>query len=140
MLDFADKTLDQVPLTVQPFVILTQDFGALMRWNHGFNASIQQIFNEMSRRVASVSNQPLEVESFQQMLRLGDVVALPSSQAQTQRVPQSIHRHVDFGGESASTASEGLLAMFFSAPAAQGWARMIVLSIMPCSMSGSSAK
>jgi len=140
MLDFADKTLDQMPLAIEPFVVLTQDFGALMWWNHGFNASIQQIFDEMGRRVASVGNQSLELESVQQMLSLSNVVALPSSQAEPQWVPQTIHRYVDFGGESTSAASKGLLAVFFSAPAAQGWARMIVLSIMPCSISGSSAK
>jgi len=140
MLDFADKTLNQVPLTVQPFVVLTQEFGALMRWNHRLNASIQQIFDEMGRRVASISNQSLEFEPLQQVLGLGNVVALPSGQAETQGIPQPIHRHMDFGGESASAASESLLTVFFSAPAAQGWARMIVLSIMPCSISGSSAK
>ena len=140
MLDFADKTLNQVPLTVQPFVVLTQEFGALMRWNHSFNTSLQQICDEMGRRVASVGNQSRKLESVQQVLSLSNVVALPSSQAETQRVPQPIHRHMDFGGEAASAASEGLLAMFFSAPAAQGWARIIVLSIMPCSISGSSEK
>ena len=140
MLDFADETLDQVPFTVQPFIVVPQDFGTLMRWNHCLNAAIQQIRDEMSRRVAPVSNQSLKLKPRQQVLGLGDVVALSGSQAETQWVPQSIHCHMDFGGESASAASEGLLAVFFSAPAAHGWARMIVLSIMPCSISGSSAK
>ena len=140
MLNFADKALDQVPLTVQPFVVLTQDFGALMRWNHRFNATIQQICNEMGCRVAPVSNQSLKFEPLQQVLGLGNVVTLPRGQAETQRVPQAIHRHMDFGGETTSAASEGLLAVFFSAPAAHGCARTIVLSIIPFSISGSSLK
>ena len=139
MFDFADKTFDQMPFTVPPFVVLTQDVGALMGWNHRFNASIQQIFDEVGCRVAPVGNQSLKLESLQQVLGLGNIVALPSGQAETQRVSQSIHRHMDLSGESTSAASESLLAVFFSAPAAQGWARTIVLSIMPCSMSGSSA-
>lgn len=140
MLDFADKALDQVPLTIPPFVVLSQDFGALMRWNHGLNASIQQIFDEMSRRVASVGDQSLEVKTFQQVLGLRDVVALTCGETETQRIAQAIYRDMDFGGEAASAASEGLLTVFFWAPAAHAWARTIVLSIMPCSMSGSSAK
>lgn len=110
MLDFADKTLDQVPFTVPPFVVPTQDFGASMRWNHPFNASIQQIFDEMD---CPVNNQSLECEPLQQVLGLGDVVTLASAQVAMQGIPQSIHRHMDFGGESASARSESLLAMFF---------------------------
>lgn len=89
MLDFADKTLNQVSLTVQPFVVLTQEFGALMRRNHRLNASIQQIFDEMGRRVAPVSNQSLEFESLQQVMGLSNVVTLPSGQAETQGIAQS---------------------------------------------------
>ena len=140
MLDFANKTLDQVSLTVPPRVILPQDFGSLMWWNNRLNAAIHQIIDEMGRRIASVSDQALEIEAFQQVLGLGDVVPLACGKAKTQRVPQPIHRHMDFGSEAPSAASEGLLAVFFSAPAAQGWARIMVLSIMPCSISGSSAK
>ncbi len=140
MLDFANKTLNQVPLTIQPCVVFAQDFGPLMWRNNGFNTAIQQVFDEMHCRIATIRNQTLEIKAFQQKLRLSDVVALASRHAKTQGIPQSIYCDMDFGGKSASAASEGLLAMFFSAPAAQGWARTMVLSIMPCSISGSLAK
>lgn len=140
MLDFANKTLDQVALTIPPWVVLAQDFGTLMRWDHCLNASIQQIFDEVSRRGASVGDQSLEVEPFQQVLGLRDVVALTCGEAETQWITQAIYRDMDFGREAASAASEGLFPVFFWAPAAHAWARTIVLSIMPCSMSGSSAK
>lgn len=140
MLDFSDETLDQVPLAVQPCGVITQDFGALMGWNHRLNTTIQQILDEMGRRVAPVSNQSLKFKPIQQVLSAGNVVTLPGGQAETQGVAQSIYRHMDFGGEAASTTSEGLLTVFFSAPAAQGWARMMVLSIRPYSRSGSCAK
>lgn len=140
MLDFAHKTLDQMPLTIQPFIVFAQDFGSLMRRNNRLDASIQQVFDEMGCRIAAIGNQMLKIKALQQILRLGDVMTLTSSQAKTQWVAQSVYRDVDFSGKSASTASKRLLAVFFSAPAAQGWARTMVLSIMPYSISGSSAK
>lgn len=41
MLDFANETLDQIPFTIQPFVVLPQDFGPLMWRNDGANATIR---------------------------------------------------------------------------------------------------
>ena len=140
MLDFANETLDQMPLTVQPFIVLAQDFGPLMWWNNRLDATIQQVFDEMVCRIATIGEKTLKIKAFQQMLRLGNVMVLTRSQAETQWVTQSVYCNVDFSGKSTSTASKRLLAVFFSAPAAQGWARTIVLSIMPCSISGSSTK
>lgn len=140
MLDFVDKALHQMAFTVQPAVVVAQHLGTLMGWNDRFNATSQQVFDEMRRRVSSVGNQPLEIEALKQLLSLRDVVLLACRQTQAQRIAQRIDRHMDFSGEAASAASERLLALFFSAPAAHGWARMIVLSIIPFSMSGSAAK
>ena len=44
---------------------------------------------------------------------------LTRSKAKTQGVAQTIHDHMDFGGEAPSAASQSLLAVSFSAPAAQ---------------------
>jgi len=140
MLDFPNQTLDQVPLTVAPFIVLAQHLCPLMRWNDRLNAAFQQIFDEMGCRVASVRDQSLKVKALQQLLSLSDVVALTCGEAEAQRIAQALYRDMDFAGEATSAASEGLLAMFFWAPAAHGWARIMVLSSMPCSMSGSSAK
>ena len=140
MLDFANETLDQMPLTIQPFIVFAQDFGPLMRWNNRLDTSIQQVFDEMGCRIAAIGDQTLKIKAFQQMLRLGNVMALTSSQAKTQRISQSVYCDMDFGGKSTPAAPESLLTVFFLAPAAQGWARTTVLSIIPCSISGSSAK
>src|SRR5690606_5404272 len=126
MLDLVDKALHQMAFTIQPAVVFAQHCSALVRRNDGFNTAIQQILDEMRCRVASIGDQSFKVEPFQQILGLGDVVPLTWCEAKTQRVAQSIHRYMDFGGETPSTASQSLLAVFFSAPAAQGWARMIV--------------
>jgi hypothetical protein len=57
--------------------------------------------------------------------RLGAITRLPWRQDETEWVAQSIYTDVDFGAEPTTTASQGLLsltAVFFAAPAAQGWA------------------
>src|SRR5215813_10897766 len=46
---------------------------------------------------------------------------------------------MDFATESTMTAPERLLPAFFCAPAAHAWARTMVASIIPCSVSGSVA-
>ena len=120
MLDLVKKALHQMAFTIQPAVVFAQDFSALGRWNDSFNTAIQQIGNEMGCRVTSIGDQAFKIEPFQQMLRLGDVVLLTCGQAKPQWVAQSIHRYMDFGGEPSSATSQGLLAAFFSAPAAQG--------------------
>src|SRR5690606_19397656 len=120
MLDLIDKALDQMAFTIHPAVVFAQHFGALMRWDDRFNTAVQQIVDEMCCRVASICDQAFKIEPFEQILRLGDVVSLTRSQAKTQGVAQAIHDHMDFGGEAPSTASQRLLAVFFSAPAAQG--------------------
>ncbi len=120
MLDFVDKALHQMAFAVEPAIIFAQDCSPLVRWNNGLNAPMEQIVDEMRCRVASISNESLKVEAFQQMLRLGDVMPLAGRQAQSQRIAQPINRYMDFGGEAASTSPQCLWAMFFSAPAAQG--------------------
>ena len=90
MLDLANQTLNQVSLTVPPSIVLTQDVGALMRWNNRLNPAIQQVGDEMSRRVASISNHALKIKALQQVLCWSDVMALPCGEAGTQGVPQAI--------------------------------------------------
>ena len=58
-------------------------------------------------------------------------------------VTQRIHTYVDLGAEATSAAAEGLSSLstvFFGAPAAHAWARTTVLSMIKCSISGSSTK
>jgi hypothetical protein len=120
MFDFAHKTLDQMPLTIQPSVVFTQDFSPLMGWNNGFNAAVEQIFDEMCRRIAPIGNQMLEIKAFQQKVCLSNVVTLTCGQTKTQGIAQALYRDMDFATKAPTTASEGLRPMFFWAPAAHG--------------------
>ena len=78
-----------------------------------------------------------------QLLGLRDVVPLSSGQDEAQGIAQAVHAHMDLGAESTAAPAQGLgrlAAVFGGAPAAQGWARTTVLSMMRYSKSGSPEK
>ena len=143
MLDFADKALNQMSLPITPLVVLTRRFGVSLRRDHCFRTAGGDFIQKIVRAVAAVGQHILELKVNNQIVCFDNIMALSSGQIQAQRIAQAIHSHMDFGAEAASTASQGLCllsAVFWGAPAAQAWARTIVLSIMPFSMSGSVAK
>ena len=80
--------------------------------NDRLNTARQQIVNEILGRIAPISNQSFEIETFQQGFILHTVVALTGGQAQAQGISQTIDRHMDFATKATSTTSQGLLATF----------------------------
>lgn len=70
-------------------------------------------------------------------------MSLTTCQKIAQWITQRINAYMDLGAEPSPASAEGLgclSAVFLGAPAAQEWARTIVLSIIKCSMSGSAMK
>ena len=63
-----------------------QDCSALVRWNNGLNALIRQIGGENALPSSRDQCYALKVESFQQILRLGDVIRLARCQAEAQGI------------------------------------------------------
>lgn len=100
MLDLVHETLDQVALTVTPMVILALRFAVGFRRNDRYSLLSQYKLNKVVGIIASVSQYILKGISFQQSRRLRNVVTLPASQAQPQRITQAIHTHMDFGTEA----------------------------------------
>ena len=140
MLDLVNEALHQMPLPVKVLVIVPRRLQVGPRWNDWHGALVQDELEEGSGVISFVPDHMLNFKINHQGLSLGDVMALPCGQLEAQRVAQSIHAHVDLGTEPASAASQSLgslTALFLEAPAAQGWARTMVLSIMRFSISGS---
>ena len=93
--------------------------------------------------ICTISQNILTQLVAQERLALGAIMAFTARQREAQRITQRVRFYVDFGAESAATASQGLgflSAVFFGAPAAHGWARTTVLSSITFSMSGSLTK
>lgn len=113
------------------------------RWNYRFGLFFGNALQNIIRIIRFVGYQTLKFVAVHQSLGLRAVMPMPAGQNKPQRIAQSIDNYVNFGGEATAAASQGLLrltAFFFEAPAAQGWARIMVLSGIKFSISGSSAK
>ncbi len=74
-----------------------------------FNQAIHKIL----RRIAPIRDNPLKDKAFQQTLRLAYVVSLPRAQTETQRITQTICRHMDFAAKTTTTTTQSLLLIFF---------------------------
>lgn len=143
MLDFIEETFDQMSFLVQMAVIFPRFFAVLAGGDHRFRVFLRNPVQEFLRVIRAICDYSLKIKIGNQVLGLGDIVALPARQQKPQRVAQGIYTGVDLGAESAPAASERLVFLptaFFDAPAAHGCARTMVLSSKICSISGSLAK
>lgn len=78
MFDFVDKTLHQMPFAIAPCVVVTLNFGPLMRRNNGLGVLIENKGYQLLSSIATVSNDERIAEPIQQGFGLGDVMALAS--------------------------------------------------------------
>jgi hypothetical protein len=143
MLDFVEKALNQMRFLVQMVIIISLFFTVLAGRDHRFGLFFCNAIQIFIRVLRAIGNDPLKIKRCNQVIRLGDNVALSCSQEKAQPVAQRIYAGVDFGGEPAPAAPERLAILptaFFDAPAAHGCARTMVLSSKICSISGSLAK
>jgi hypothetical protein len=143
MLDFADKTLNQMPFAIAPGIILARLDGVFVGRNDDGHAASDEFIHKHLGTIAAVGYHRLKVQINNQVMGLENVMPLSRRQVQPQGIAQPIDRDMDFGAKAAPTASQCLFrlpAVFFVAPAAQAWARTMVLSTILFSISGSSAK
>ncbi len=143
MLDFVEKALNQMSLLVQMFIVLSLFLAIFSCRDHRFGLFFSNLLQKGVRIIGTVGNCTLELVICNQVFRLCDVMALAASQKKTQWITQGVYAGVDFGAEPTSAASKrlgGLTSFFWEAPAAQGWARTMVLSSMIFSISGSATQ
>jgi hypothetical protein len=109
MFDFVDKTFNQMPFTIQPFIVIPFRLGSLMGWNDNFDAVFSQPIDKFLRSIAPICNQPLKVKAIHQNQRLDDVVSLSGTQAQAQGIAQTIDGNMDFSAEATPTPTQRLI-------------------------------
>ncbi len=109
MLDLVDKTFNQMALAIQPVIVLTRLLGILARWNHHFCPTCHDQSDKVLSAIAAIRDHVLELESIDQVGCLGDVMALPATQAQAQGIAQTIDGDVDFSAKPTATASQRLI-------------------------------
>ena len=117
MFDFVDKTLHQMTLTIKPLIVRSLSlfaFGSLVRWNDWFHFLRNNPVVEILSRIAPVSNDSVEGQSFHEKHCLTNVRFLSSRQVQPYRVAQSIDCDMNLGGEPTTTTAQRL--RFLSTP------------------------
>lgn len=67
----------------------------------------------MFRRIATIRDQAFKIKALKQVISLGDVMALATTEEQAQRIAQTLNCDMDFATETASTASQSLFTVFF---------------------------
>lgn len=91
---------------------------ALPRWNHRRRTPLRDGFDQRIGIVRLVRHDSLCRNARHQCLGLRDIVRVTSRQGLTRQLPQAFDHRVNLGGQSAARAAEGLLPVFFAAPAA----------------------
>ena len=143
MLDLVEETLHQVPLFVPMFVVSAGFFAVFASRNDRFSAFFSDFLQKWARIIGAVRIRTFKFEIRDQIFRLSNVMPLATRQKKAQGIPEGVYAGMDFGAEPAPAAAEGLLGLppfFWAAPAAQGWARITLLSRIRFSISGSSTK
>ncbi len=111
MLDLVDETFNQMALTVQPAVVVAGLFGALVRRNDRNRPLLDNPIDQRLSGIATIRNHVLSRQAFQQGLRLSAFVRLSCRQPDPQRIPQTVHRDMDFGAEPTATTPQRLLLL-----------------------------
>ena len=139
----SDEAFHQMTLPVQMPVIVGGFLAVRAGRNDRHHTQFQDVLAKLLGIVPFVGQYVLASITGDQLLRLGDVVLLPSGQDESQGVAQAVHAHVNLGAEPAAAPAQGLgglATLFGGAPAAQGCARTTVLSMIRYSRSASSQK
>mgnify|MGYP005758379221 CR=1 FL=1 len=105
MLDFVDKTLDQVALLVVMFVIFTLLCAIGSRWNNGLSLFLSNELQNLVRIVRFIGQQTLKQVTIYQGSSLSAIMSLAASQNKAQGVAQRIHSNVDLSAEPAAAAA-----------------------------------
>ena len=108
MLDLVDEALHQVTLSVYMLIVLPPHLAVGPGWNYRDCSAVPDDLEEIIGVLCPVCNHMVTGVLSYQSLCLGDVMDLSCCQLESQRVPQAIHTHVDFGAEPCSAAAKGL--------------------------------
>jgi len=136
-----EKPLDEIARLVQPLAVAPR-CDAIGPWRDDrLGALVVQQFNERVSVVALVGDHGGGLlGAGDQRGRFGNVGFLPAGEREGDRVALLIGKHMELGAPAAAGVSEALRAVFFSAPAACGWARTIVLSMNTARSCGSALR
>ena len=117
LLEFVEEPLDEIALSIEGEVAGSLDRATGGGWNDGGDSASGQKLDQAIGVVGLVGKQRPQLDVLDQRLGLAEVRGLPRRQQKLHRVAERIDQGMDLGGQSAAGSADGLLAVFFRAPA-----------------------
>lgn len=142
MLELTEEALDAVAFLVEIGVVRALDLAVALGRDDDLGAVSSNPVGEMVGIVSLVGEGRAGLDTVDQLMGEGDVVALAGRGDQSDRKPERLGGGMDFGAQAAArpTQALGIRPPFaLRAPAACWWARTMVLSIISHSRSASRA-
>ena len=123
MFELIEKALDAIALTVERLVEGQDTTARGQRRDHRFDPLIAETFADAVGIIAPIQqgvfNYVLSLQAFVEGFELAAIVGLPRRQMEGDATVLIDRRRVNFGRQSATRASQSLVAgVFFGAPAA----------------------
>jgi hypothetical protein len=114
LLEFAEKTLDQMALFVEFAIELAgcqavcpgRDYG-------GFASRCQRLEDSAIGIEGAIRDQQIGGQVRQQRISPGQVVRLSRRQQKAQRIAERVDQRMDLGAQTAAAAAKGLVLSFF---------------------------
>ncbi len=108
LLEFVEKAFDEMAFAVEPGVIVALNFGTLVWRDNRRCMVLEDKVNKGLCRISSIGDDVQGFEAGDERFCLSNIMTLPCCEAQAQGVTRCIYTGMDFTGEPASVASEGL--------------------------------
>ena len=114
LFDVIEEAFDQIAFGIECEVACALNFAVGLRRNHHGDGALFKAGDQAACVIALVAKKRAGLDLRGQGFGFGDVVDLAASEAQRERIAQSIDNHMDFGREPAARTPDGLVrAVFF---------------------------
>ena len=108
LFELIEEALDDVALLVEIGVVGPLHLAISFRWDDGLGAGLSDLVDEMVGIIALVGNRRARSKAVDEIVREGDVIALPGRADQTDRVAETIASGMDFGTQPAPRPAQAL--------------------------------
>ena len=118
LLEFGEEVFNQMPGFVEVAIkVPGEDAVGFRRYDRPLAHSSQGVEDSRIGIEGFVCDQRVGLHGWDQMICAEQIVRLSASQKEADRVSQGIDQRMDFRAQSATGSSDGLVSVFFWAPA-----------------------
>lgn len=118
LLEFGKKVFDEMTSLIEVSVIGQLLFPISFGGDHCYGAiGLEFLTHPLMSIIGFVGEQCVKLDTFKQNIRTVQIVGLTSREVKACGIPESIADGVNFGAQSASATTNGLVTVFLGAPA-----------------------